>query len=155
MSLKKVEEVKADKGFRIFDLVIYGVVAVLIAVVFIAVFLTRDNDPFDGVRVYVRNECVYEYEFGEGGKVLKDTVEEVVEDGKVTVTVNIAGDGHNVFEIDLEKRSVSMVKADCSISPDCVYMPAITDNNKFISCEPHQLMILPLNYNRDNPDIKI
>ena len=32
MSLKKIEQVKADKGFKIWDLVIYGVVLALTAV---------------------------------------------------------------------------------------------------------------------------
>ena len=154
MSLKKVEEVKADKGFKIFDLIIYGAVAVLIAVVFLAVFLTRDNSSFDGVRVYVRDECVYEYVFSEGGSVLDNRVTEEVKDGKVVVTVTVDGHGYNKFEIDLEKKSVSMVEANCSIAPDCVYMPEITDNNKFISCEPHRLEILPLNYNKDSGKIK-
>ena len=54
MSLKKIEQVKKDKGFKLFDLIIYGVVAVLVAVLFIVVFTTRDASPLTGVRIYLR-----------------------------------------------------------------------------------------------------
>ena len=43
MSLKKVEQVKADKGFKIWDLIIYGVIAVTVAVLFIVIFATKDE----------------------------------------------------------------------------------------------------------------
>ena len=45
MSLKKIEQVKKDKGFRLFDLIIYGVIVLTVAVLFIVIFTTRDTDP--------------------------------------------------------------------------------------------------------------
>ena len=64
MSLKKIEQVKADKGFKIWDLVIYGVVLALTAVLFVVIFTTRNTDPLTGVEITVRGEIVFEYEFG-------------------------------------------------------------------------------------------
>ena len=73
MSLKKVEQVKVDKGFKIWDLLIYGLVAVIVAVLFIVVFVTRDESPLTGVRVFVQGEVVFEYEF-DGDPVYSATV---------------------------------------------------------------------------------
>ena len=64
MSLKKIEQVKKDKGFKIFDLIIYGVIIITVAVLFIVVFTTRNTDPLTGIKVYVNSEIVFEYEFG-------------------------------------------------------------------------------------------
>ena len=55
MSLKKVAEVKKDRGFKIWDLIIYGTVLLLAAALFIAVFATRNTDPLSGVRISVRD----------------------------------------------------------------------------------------------------
>ena len=63
MSLKKVTQVKADKGFKLPDLIIYCALLVLVAVTFIVVFTTRDDSPLKGIRIYVKSEIVYEYDF--------------------------------------------------------------------------------------------
>ena len=52
MSLKKIEQVKEDKGFRLFDLIIYGIIVLTVAALFIAVFATRNTDTLTGVRIY-------------------------------------------------------------------------------------------------------
>lgn len=66
MSLKKVTEVKADKGFKIRDLAVYGAVILIIAVIFIAVFVTRDTSPLKGVKIYTDEVLVFEYNFTNG-----------------------------------------------------------------------------------------
>ncbi|MDE5729708.1 MAG: NusG domain II-containing protein [Clostridia bacterium] len=66
MSLKKVTQVKADKGFKIWDLIIYGAVALIIAVIFTAVFVTRDASPLKGVKIYTDEVLVFEYNFTDG-----------------------------------------------------------------------------------------
>jgi len=44
MSLKKIQQVKKDKGFKIFDLIIYGIIILTVAVLFIAIFATRNTN---------------------------------------------------------------------------------------------------------------
>ncbi len=56
MSLKKVKEVKKDKGFKLFDLIIYGVIAVFVAVLFTVIFTTQNKTPIAGVRICVAAE---------------------------------------------------------------------------------------------------
>ena len=45
MSLKKVREVKSDRGFKIFDLLVYGIIAALIVALFVTLFAVKDRSP--------------------------------------------------------------------------------------------------------------
>ncbi|MDE7306899.1 MAG: NusG domain II-containing protein [Clostridia bacterium] len=154
MSLKKIEQVKKDKGFKLFDLIIYGVVAVLVAVLFIVVFTTRDASPLTGVRIYLRAEIVFEYEFD---KPLPEELHECVEvkeDGDgITVTITSGGDT-NVVYIDTDKGTVVMKEANCN-GKQCVYFPKIDNNSKFIFCSPHGVKVEPFSRDLDSPDLII
>ena len=154
MSLKKVEQVKVDKGFRIWDFIIYASIAVIVAVVFIVVFVTKDDSPLTGVRVFVEGQVVFEYEF-DGDPVYSGTVtaENVKEDGNgLTVTVNCADGGMNVIYIDKSAKTVKVRDANCN-GKQCTYFPAINDNNKLIYCSPHGLRIEPLSRDYSDPNI--
>lgn len=79
MSLRKVEQVKGDKLFRLADLIIYGVIAALAAALFFALFLTRDGGDLRGIRIYVRDKIVFEYDFEENSYEIKDGCAEITE----------------------------------------------------------------------------
>lgn len=151
MSLKKIEQVKADKGFKIADLFIYGAVLVLVVALFIAVFLIRDNSPLTGIRIYVANRVVYEYDFSEG-QISCDYACVQVEEGagKLTLTISANG-GYNSVEID-KSGKVKVTSADCG-KRDCVYTPALSDKSGIIYCSPHQLKIVPYDYDLDGGTI--
>lgn len=155
MSLKKVEQVKKDKGFRLFDLIIYGVVLVVAVIVFIVVFITGNKDPLTGVKIYVDAEEVFTYEFG-GKPVFTEseglTVEE--DDKGVTVTIRTANDGLNTVYIDKSAQTVKMTEANCK-GKHCVYFPEMSNNKDVIYCSPHGVKIEPLARNLESPDIKI
>lgn len=150
MSLKKIKQVKEDKGFKIFDLVIYGAILLAVAAMFIAVFATRNGDPLTGVRIYYSAETVFEYEFG-GEPVYSDCVSVEETDAGLTVTVTVA-EGKNVLYIDKQAKTAKMAEADCN-GKQCTYFAAISDNNGLIYCNPHKLRIEPLFKNLDSPDI--
>lgn len=153
MSLKKVESVKSEKGFKLPDLIVYGIILLLVAILLITTFATRNTDPFQGVRVYVDKTAVMSYDFNKDGLsglevIAKDGSVEVPENvsGNVfTVKVRTGGDGYNLIEINRSSRSVRVVEANCS-SHDCVHTPAIKDNNGIIFCSPHRLRIIPFNF---------
>lgn len=154
MAIKKVEQVKADKGFRIWDLIIYGVIIVLVATLFIVVFGTRDKSPFKGVRVVLANEVIYEYDFENGKEVSRNSkyVETVEDDGESFVLkVSVGEDGFNYIRID-KSGSVKMTDANCG-KRDCVYMGEMKDNNSLIYCSPHRLKIIPYDFDVDDGDI--
>lgn len=149
MSQKTLSNVKKDRGFRLPDLIIYGVIALAVAVIFISVCATRDTRPLTGVRVYIGETAVFEYDFEKDKYSVKEGEKiEVTENGdKIEVKVP-AGGGYNLIEID-KKGSVRVKDADCR-SGDCTYMPAIRDNGGIIYCSPHRLKILPFGYDKDD-----
>ena len=153
MSLKKVESVKSDKGFKLADLIIYGAIILLVAALFIAVFATRNTDPFQGVKVYVNQQAVLSYDFNKGG--LKG-LEVTAKDGSVEVPEGVVGDiftvkvrvgeeGYNIIRIDQSARSVKIIEANCG-TRDCVHTRAIENNNGIIFCSPHRLRIIPFDF---------
>ncbi len=149
MSLKKVEQVKGDKLFRLADLIIYGVIAALAAALFFALFLTRDGGDLRGIRIYVRDKIVFEYDFEENSYEIKDGCAEITEkSGDVLILKITAENGYNIVRIDGSARSVSVTEADCR-SRDCVHTPPIADNGSIIYCSPHFLLIEPFNRTED------
>ncbi|MDE5722496.1 MAG: NusG domain II-containing protein [Clostridia bacterium] len=153
MSLKKIEQVKKDKGFKIFDLIIYGAILALVATLFIVVFTTRDTSALTGVKITVGAETVFEYEFGAEPQKAADCVT-VEEDGKsITVTV-ITDDGKNVVYIDKAEKTAKMIEADCR-GKQCLHFPKLDNNSKYIYCSPHGVKVEPLFRDWDNPDIII
>lgn len=148
MSLKKVEQVKKDKGFRLFDLIIYGVISVLVAIIFIVVFTTRNTDPLTGVRIYVNSEVVFEYEFGGADPEKSDSVD--FDDKGITVTVTTEDGGINIVYIDKSAKTVKMTEVNCK-GKQCMYFPVMSNNAGFIYCSPHGVKIEPFNVDLDNP----
>ncbi|MDE6613426.1 MAG: NusG domain II-containing protein [Clostridia bacterium] len=153
MSLKKIEQVKKDRGFKILDLIIYGAVLALVAALFIAVFTTRDTSALTGVKITVGTESVFEYEFGGEPQKKADCVT-VEEDGKsITVTVVTDG-GTNVVYIDKAEKTAKMIEADCR-GKQCMYFPELDNNSKYIYCSPHGVKVEPLFRDWNSPDIII
>lgn len=143
MSLKKIEQVKKSGGFKIWDLIVYGVIAAIIVVVFIAVFSTRDTASLNGIKVTVQGNDVFKYNFEskEIDYIDENTVTVLSEDGNVIEVKVECGGGYNVITVNKD-GSVKMKEADCSkFHPDCVYMAEIKDNSGFIYCMPHGLRI--------------
>ena len=156
MSQKRIDQVRSDRGFKIFDLIIYGTIAVFVAALFIAVFVTRNSQPLSGFRVYLQNELIYEYDFekAESKIYVSDRISEnAAEEGKLLVTVHTGG-GFNKIEINLVGKEVRVTDSDCG-KRDCVYTPAITDGGGIIFCSPHRLKIEPYGFDYDGGNIII
>ncbi len=156
MSLKKVAQVKNDKGFKIWDLIIYGAVILLAAALFIAVFATRNTDPLSGVKISVRDgvfsgyKVVFEYGFNSEPVYDSEAVEVEVKGDILKVTVKTHGGGFNIIEINKRARTATVTDANCK-SRRCVYTPTIKDNNRDIHCDTHGLKVEPFAYDPDNP----
>ena len=145
MSKKTLENVKKDKGFRLFDLILYGVIVLIVAVSFIAVFATKNKSPLTGVCVYLDEKLVFEYDFENDSFSVSEGYKIEVEPKSESLQVKVStSDGYNLIEIE-KKGSVRIKQADCH-GRDCVYSPAIKDNNGIIFCSPHRLKITPRNY---------
>ena len=152
MSLKKIEQVKNDKWFSPFDLIIYGSIIILVVVLFIVIFTTRDTNPLSGVRIYSSAEVVFEYEFGQEA-VCGNGAEMLEDDKGITVTIRTKG-GVNVVYIDKTKKTVKMKEADCR-GGQCLDFPAMSNNSNFIVCSSHGIKIEPYATDLDDPNIII
>ena len=159
MSLKKIGQIKEGKWFRGWDLIVYGVIAVTVAALFLSVFLTRDSSPASGIRITYAGATVFEYDYSTDkyGSVNAGCIEiNGDSDEKLELTFRPNGGGYNRVVIDKKNRSVKVVDADCSARKDCVYSPAITDNSLIICCTPHKMIIEPLKRTfKDDEDIII
>ena len=142
MALKKIEQVKKDRGFKLFDIIIYGAIILLVVALFIAVFTTRDTSPLTGVKITHKAQIVLEYEFDGGFKTLSDQIEVEENDKGITVTIRYK-DEYNIIYINKSKKTVKINKANCK-GKQCLYFGEIKNNNGCIICEPHGLYIEPL-----------
>lgn len=164
MSLKKVEQVKKDRFFKIWDILIYGIIAAVIVALFLAVTLTADKSSLSGIEGYYNNNLAFTYNFAEDELkvVLTDNIK-VEENNSDTVKLLFVTDGgsltehtdYNIIEINKSARSVRITESDCSNRKDCVYSPAITNSAGLIVCSPHRLRILPADYEDDGQTLPI
>ena len=152
MALKKIEQVKKDRGFKLFDIIIYGAVIVIVAVLFIVLFTTQDKSSLTGVQISVKGKVVFEYAFGESPQY-SDTVTVDEDEKGITVTV-ISDSDKNVIYIDKTKNTVKMIEANCK-GKQCTYFMAMDNNSDFIYCSPHGLKVEPLYKDLDDPVIPI
>ncbi len=155
MSLKKVEQVKADKGFKLPDIIVYVAVLALVAVLFVVIFVTRDDSPLKGIRIYVRNEIVYDYDFKEGQRTLNGAYVQIISEDDTAVVLRInTGDGdYNKVHIN-KKGSVRVTEANCGKN-DCVYTPELKNSGGMIYCSPHRMKIIPFDFDIDDGTIII
>ncbi|MGN0805163.1 MAG: hypothetical protein ACI4MS_07245 [Candidatus Coproplasma sp.] len=159
MSKKKIDDVKGDKWFRIWDLIVYGVIVLIIASLFLAVFLTADKTPTDGIKINYNGRTVFNYYYAEDKYEIVSQNNIVIEqdtDERLLLTFYTDGKtGYNKIEIDKKVRSVCVADADCSSHKDCVYSPPIKNNSTVISCPPHNMRIEPLVVKVEDDDIII
>ncbi len=160
MAIGKIEQVKKGKFFRIWDLVAYGVILLLTVALFLAVFLTRDDSPANGIKISYKGEKVFVYDYdSDRYEVLsKDNIRVDSDDGEyLFVTFFTDGKtGFNSIKFDKAARAVTVTGADCSSHKDCVYTPAVKDASSVISCPPHAMLIEPITKTvQDGEDIII
>lgn len=154
MSLKKIEQVKTGKWFKIWDLLVYGLLAGVIVALFITFALVGKGSKPNGITVSYKGERVFVYNFDKGEyDVLKADYIDVKEDGedKLLLTFYTQGkSGYNDVEINKKDKSVKVTASNCSTHKDCVHTPALSGTRSVpILCTPHALSIAPLTYYDD------
>lgn len=157
MSQKKISQVILDKGFRFFDIVVYGCI-ILMTIIFFCVFVFfKGEKHFDGIQILYRGECIFTYEFASDHYViLADDFIEIISKDQLCFEVKIysAENEYNIICIDKQHECVYMLDANCSFRKDCVHMNALScDNLVPISCVPHAILIVALDYTVDNGTI--
>ncbi len=137
----RLEEARKTPLFRVWDLVLYALILVLVVVLFLAVGLKPSAGKLERVEALRDSDVIFSYDFLTDTYTVSDGVEVEKTEQGYRVTVRTGDEGYNVFEID-KGGSVKMVEANCSKHKECVnYMPAITDADGVILCAPHHLTI--------------
>lgn len=146
------EQLKNNKTgiFKLPDLIIYGIVVLLVASLFLIPLLSKNDGDFNGFDVYKNGNLIfslsfddkYDYSIDENSK---DLVEVSYADDKVIVKIFTDNDktDYNLISCDLQEKSVCVVDSTCSVRKDCVSFKPITGNSGVIVCQPHGLKILP------------
>ena len=154
MSLKKIEQVKAGKWFKIWDLLVYGlIVGVIVALILVFAFVGKGG-KLDGIIISYKGEQVLTYNFTENEyEIIKTDYIEVKENDEERLTLTFYTEGktgYNDIEISKKEKSVKVTASDCSTHKDCVYTPALSGSRSVpILCTPHALSIAPLNFYDD------
>lgn len=155
MSLKKIEQVRSDKGFKIFDLIVYAVVLVAIAVMFAVFVFASDDSAIRAIRIsYIgdgESRTVFTYDFdADRWENFSEVNIEVAEedDGRILLFfyVDESKSEYNEIIVDKTERSVWVEDANCR-NKTCMNFGKLRYNNQAISCSPHGYMVIePLDY---------
>lgn len=170
---QRVASVAKSKTFKFADIIVYGALTVLIAVMFI-VFVIGDSTKGELERFYITDDAtgkiIYSFDFKnygtsdylgdinsywENGSV---TVNRIADKVYVTVRRNdIEGDHYNIVKAEKTDTGfkVTVIEATCSNYADCVhsFFP-ITTSNRSIVCIPHRITVVGYNSN-DRDDVII
>lgn len=166
MSLKHIQQTKAQNLFKPADIIVYAAVALCIVLLF--VFFPKSKLPLEYVEVVFETPesdlvLIFTYDFRtDKWRICDDrwedkiTVEEhewdeviggetVHKSGYLVQIVYTGGEPrhgfYNIIRID-KSGVVIVLEADCSAHKDCVLkFPPITRNNMGITCIPHHLFI--------------
>ena len=160
MSYQRVEQVKKRPPFALWDLLIYGILAVAVVLLFVVFVFTADKSAIEGVQILFQDEVAYTYSFEEGGTATQGYESRFAlteEDGKI-VLIAYADDTREHFnriEIDETEKSVKVTDSNCSRHRDCVFMDEIKTKSGVIICVPHAMKVVPLDGKQDfsNPTV--
>lgn len=149
MSIKKIEQTRANKLFRPLDIVVYGAVAA-VAVILLVVFviLPKGNSLTAGasvVEISSKGEIVFSFDFGSGAYEILDGGGRVELSGGEKVSVTVFADeekrDYNIIAFDLsDGGSVRVLDTNCSRRHDCTYMEISSDGGSIV-CIPHELVV--------------
>lgn len=146
--MTRIEEIKKRKPFALWDLLVYGILLVVILILFAVFVFGGGGEKANGIEVTVDGETIYTYTFGEGGASAEgwsSRIEERVEDETVFVKIFFGEEKqeYNEIKIDPANRTAVMNDANCSRGKDCMLMQ-ISDESGVIICLPHKLKICAL-----------
>lgn len=148
MSLKKIEQVRGSKLFKIWDILVYALLIAVAVSLIIAFTVTRDDTPLGGVIITYKGQDVFTCNFDDDSyNILAAANVDLLKEGEDKLVLRVHGDddGYNVVEINFAERSARVTDANCSTHRDCVYSRPLTTNGSVpIMCTPHGLVVRPL-----------
>lgn len=146
MSREKLQQTKRAAWFKGWDILIYALILLLLLALFLFFVIFPEREQLTGVEIFVKNERVFFCDFEEGSYSIEDASRVRVEEKGALLMVTVTTEkGFNTVEIDTKARRADMTDADCSMSRDCVHMPAIENTASApISCIPHGVVVMSM-----------
>ncbi len=149
MSLRKVEQLRADRGFKIWDIAVYAALVIVILALFAVFVFPKKNTPLTSIKITKGfglepvTVCTYSFVL-DSLEVAEPEVITVEENTAALIRLTFHGDGegeYNTIVIDKSAVSVKVTSANCP-ALNCVYTAAITSNaSSPIICSTHQMII--------------
>lgn len=140
-AIDNIKDIKASKPFKKGDIIVYAVIVVLIAVLFVVFMNFNSKQDLESVSIYIDEVQMFEYNFDRDKRDIFDQRISVDELGDILeVRVNLDNEEYNVIHIDKTNKSVNMSGSSCKTG-DCVKSGEIKDGNGVIICLPHHLKI--------------
>lgn len=137
-------ELKKSKPFYLFDLMIYGLSAMLIIAIFAIVFFAKKGTTTQGFYVMIDNAVVAEYRFDDGKLKIKDGYSahfSDTENGFYFYPDAENKNDYNLIAVNVIAKTVYITASTCA-GHDCEKQK-ITASGGFIYCAPHKLKITP------------
>ncbi len=151
MSLETVESIKRNKPFKPWDILVYALVIIAVAAMFISVFVKNEKQgDITGIKIEYDNNLIATFYYADNSLVKEVGYEEwtVMSEEKEGYKIEIytpRNDGDfNIMYIEKSSGIVTMLNANCSlVIKDCTYM-SIKKASDSIICIPHDLVISPI-----------
>ncbi len=133
---------KKDKYFKPLDLIVYIVIALIVATSVIALILINKNDDTDGFKLLKNGDVVFLYSYKTGIKINDEFDKNIKINSDGTITVTFDGQ-YNTIKINDDEKWVQVVDANCK-THDCITAGKLKSSG-LILCLHNNVKILPLN----------
>lgn len=147
------EKVKS-KPFMFWDMVIYVILTLFVAIIFLSSFLIKSPNA-QGFKVEIQGVCVLEHVYGSSDFNVNPEWTEKIEitsnDEKYYVKILTDNLSYNTLVCNENEKTVKMQSSNCP-SKNCVFMQEIK-NSGVIFCSPRNLKITPLFDNTSIPPV--
>ena len=142
---KSLSEIKKEKFFSKWDLIIYSLIVVLEIGLFCVVATVDNNETvLNKIEVYYRENVIYEYDFLKNNGIINEIKYCSVSEksfGDYTEIKITVPEGKNTLIVSDGKAYMS--EADCSAYPECVHnFQPIKKGGEIIVCLPHKLKVV-------------
>ena len=136
---KSLSEIKKEKFFSKWDLIIYSLIVVLeIGLFCVVATVNNDKTVLNKIEVYYRENVIYEYDFLKNNGIINEIKYCSVSEksfGDYTEIKIIVPEGKNTLIVSDGKAYMS--EADCSAYPECVHnFQPIKKGGEILSSSP-------------------
>ena len=138
----------SSKLFKKGDVFVYSFLAIAFLLLFLFLIIIPTKISSKGFSISVDGNSVANYYYENQSLEILDSSYSLLisydtKGNTITIYTDSTKQHYNVIAIDNLNKTARVSDANCSVSKDCVYTPAIK-NNSAIVCAPHKLKIASL-----------